>query len=145
MLYNDIVTYEHPYFRYDGVRLVEPSEIYSGDKFGEASILAAFMVNPVSVETSVVFVPIEKIFYDTGLEQITNTTSSISFSDIDGYGVVAFNVLDEEAEIISSAEVVYISPVANSESKSQSQLYVISSTKTTGNNISAQIQIDTAI
>ena len=145
MLYNDIVTYGHPYFRYNGARLVEPSEIYSEDKFGDINILAAFIVNPVSIETSIVFVPIEKINYYTGLEEVTSTTSTISFSDIDGYGVVAFNVLDEEAEAISSAEVIYISPVANLKSESESQLYVISSAKTIKNNISAEIQIDTSI
>ena len=145
MFYDDIITYDQPYFRYDGVRLVEPSEINVGPQFGEANVLLAFLIDPLSIDTSVVFVDSSKIIFTDFDEEVTNTSAVISVVGVSGSGVIAFNVLDSEADALMSVGVINISPMAESEYEAGNRSYTISSVETNVNNISAEVEIDITI
>jgi len=115
MFYNDIVTYNQPYFNYSGARIVEPESLGLDSQFGELKIVLAFLVHPVSIDSTIVFLDSSKVQFESSTEQVTTTSATITFADINGSGLIAFNVLDPEADALTSAEVVYVSPTAESE------------------------------
>jgi hypothetical protein len=114
MIYNEILSYNEPSFRYDGVRVVTPESIGLSNTFGNSKVLAAFLISPISIDTSIIFVGINKVILPSDSEVVTTTSATISFEDPDASGYIAFNVLEEEAEAILQAETIYVQPSGES-------------------------------
>lgn len=143
MLYSDILTYDQPHFRYDGVSVVSPSSISSINSFGGLKVRAVFVIRPISIDSTIVFVAANKVIINLDSELVTTTSGTISFLDPDPEGYIAFNVLNEEASIIMQAETIYVSPSAEAEySSSQSiQATLESGTITTQPSVESQFDI----
>jgi len=114
MIYNDLISYDEPNFRYDGVKVVSPESIGLSTVFGSAKLLAVLLIRPISIDSTLIFVDSSKIIIPTGGEEVTTTSATMSFQDPNAEGYIAFNVLQSDVEAITSAETIYVSPTAES-------------------------------
>lgn len=114
MIYDDLITYNEQYFRYDGVKVVTPESIGLSNYFGSFKLSAVFLLRPLSIDSTLVFVDSSKIIVDYGSEIVTTTSATLSFENLNGEGIIAFNVLEDEAYALTQAETIYVSPTAES-------------------------------
>lgn len=107
MLYDYGISYNEPYFRYSGVRVVEPSTFGPTANITDIKIYKVVLLHPESITSKLVFVPLSNIVIGTGQEQVTESTASMSFETFSS-GYIVFNVEEEEAYAVSSAETILL-------------------------------------
>lgn len=113
MRYSEVITYDEPYFRYDGVKVVSPETIGLSNNFGDAKLLAAFIIHPDAIDSTLVFVDTSKIIVQTGSEVITTTTGTMEFFDPTAEGFMVFSVESDSAFALSEAETIVLAPVSD--------------------------------
>ena len=109
MIYDEVVSYNEQHFRYDGVRVVEPAEIGVDPTFGDAKVLAAIVLHPESINSTLVFVDVGKVIIQTGSEVITSTTATMEFLDPNAEGFIVFSVESDSAFALTEAETISLS------------------------------------
>jgi len=107
MLYNEGVTYNEPYFQYNGVRVVEPSTFGPTSTITSLKVLKVVILSPESITSKLVFVDATKVIQGTNQDQVTESTASITFETYDS-GYIAFNVEDQDAYAVASAETIVL-------------------------------------
>lgn len=107
MQYNEGVTYDEPYFQYNGVRVVEPSTFGPTASISNIDIRKVVILHPESLTSKLVFIGVEKVIIGTGQEQVTESTAVMTFETFDS-GYIAFSVEEREAYAISSAETIIL-------------------------------------
>lgn len=107
MQYNEGVTYDEPYFQYNGVRVVEPSTFGPTASISNIDIRKVVILHPESLTSKLVFIGVDKVIIGTGQEQVTESTAVMTFETFDS-GYIAFSVEEREAYAISSAETIIL-------------------------------------
>ena len=107
MLYNEGVTYNEPYFRYDGVRVVEPQSFGPTSLITDIKILKVVLLSPETIGSKLVFEDPARVIVSTGQESVTESTGYISIETYES-GYIVFNVEDEDAFAVASAETIYL-------------------------------------
>jgi hypothetical protein len=107
MLYNEAVTYNEPYFQYNGVRIVEPGSFGPTSVVTDFKVLKVILLSPETIGSTLVFVDATKVIISTGVVDNTISPSSMTFETYDS-GYIAFSVLDEEAYAITSAQTIVL-------------------------------------
>jgi len=107
MQYNEGVTYDEPYFQYNGVRVVEPSTFGPTASISNIDIRKVVILHPESLTSKLVFIGVDKVIIVTGQEQVTESTAVMTFETFDS-GYIAFSVEEREAYAISSAETIIL-------------------------------------
>lgn len=109
MIYNGEINYNEPYFQYNGIRVVAPESFGPTAVLNNPKILGVLLIAPESINSTLVFVSIHEIISSTGIVDITDSTSSMSFSTLNNQeGFIVFSVLEDEAFAISQAETIIL-------------------------------------
>lgn len=107
MLYNEGVTYDEPYFQYNGIRVVEPESFGPTATITEFKVLKVILLSPETIGSGLVFVDSTKVIQITGEQNLTESTAVMSFETYDS-GYIAFSVDDEGAYAVGSAETIIL-------------------------------------
>lgn len=137
MIYSGDISYNEPYFQYNGIRIVSPSSFGPTASINNPKLLAVVIISPESINSTLVLVNTHNIIASTGIIEVTDSNSFISFSTLnnqegymifdvlnqDGYAVtqteslildnnqeayIAFNVLNEDAYALSQAQTIIL-------------------------------------
>jgi hypothetical protein len=110
MIYSGDINYNEPYFQYNGVRIVSPESFGPTAILNNPKVLSVILIAPESIDSTLVFVNTHQIIYSSGAVDVTNSTSSMSFSTLNNQeGFIVFSVLQDEAFAISQAETIVLS------------------------------------
>jgi len=107
MQYNEGVTYDEPYFQYNGVRVVEPSTFGPTANISNLDILKVVILHPESITSTLVFVGLDKVVAGTNQEQVTESTAVMTFETFNS-GYIVFSVEEQEAYAIASAQTIIL-------------------------------------
>lgn len=109
MIYNGDIAYNEPYFQYNGIRLVSPESFGPTAVLDNPKVLGVLLISPESIDSTLVFVSSHQVISSVGLIDITDSTSSMSFSTLNNQeGFIVFNVLNDEAFAIAQAETIIL-------------------------------------
>lgn len=109
MIYDESLSYNEPHFQYNGVRIVSPQSISPSFAINNPKVLAVLLIAPQSIESTLVFVSTHQIVIPSGVIEVSDSTSSISFSTLNNQeGFIVFSVLDEEAFALTQAETIVL-------------------------------------
>jgi len=107
MQYNEGIRYSEPYFQYNGVRIVSPQSFGPTSTISDPKILQVVLIYPGTIGSTLVFVDPAKVIVGTGQEQVTESTAYMSVETYES-GYIVFNVQEEDAYAISSAETIIL-------------------------------------
>jgi hypothetical protein len=102
MLYNGDIAYNQAHFNYSGVYVVSPESFGLTTNFGGLNILGVIVISPPSVDSTLVFVDTHNIIGSTGIVENSETISTISFAQFDGYGSSEINKINADTFALAS-------------------------------------------
>lgn len=109
MIYAGDISYNEPYFQYNGVRIVAPSSFGPNSVVSNPKVLAVIILRPPGIGSTLVFVDTNKIISSAGFIEITDSNSSMSFSTLNNQeGFMVFSVADEDAFAITDAQTIVL-------------------------------------
>lgn len=105
MIYSGDISYNESYFQYNGIRIVSPTSFGPTSTVNNPRLLAVVIVSPESINSTLVFVSTHKIISSTGIIEVTDSNSLMSFSTLNNQeGYMVFNVLDENGYAITQTQ-----------------------------------------
>lgn len=109
MIYDEAISYNEPHFQYNGVRIVSPGSFDPTFAISNPKVLAVIILSPSSINSTLTFVNTHQIIIPSGVIEVTDSSSSMSFSTLNNQeGYIVFSVLDEEAYALSQAETIVL-------------------------------------
>lgn len=109
MIYDESLSYDEPYFQYNGVRIVSPQAISPTFAIDNPKVLAVLLIAPVSIDSTLVFVDTHQVVIPSGVIEVTDSSSSMSFSTLNNQeGYIVFSVLEDEAFALTQAETIVL-------------------------------------
>lgn len=109
MIYSESLSYDEPYFQYNGVRIVSPQSISPTFAVDNPKVLAVLLIAPVSIDSTLVFVDTHQVVIPSGTIEVTESSSSMSFSTLNNQeGYIVFSVLEDEAFALTQAETIVL-------------------------------------
>lgn len=109
MIYDESLSYNEPYFQYDGIRIVSPQSISPTFALDNPKVLAVLLVSPPSIDSTLVFIDTHKIVIPSGIIEVTDSSSSMSFSTLNNQeGYIVFSVLEDEAFALAQAQTIVL-------------------------------------
>ena len=112
MNYNENLAYDEPFYQYDGVKVVSPESIGLSATFGNANVLAIFLLSPPSIDSTIVFVDSSKVIVDETIEISTASFLSMEVLDEQPFSYIAFSV--EEDSTLATAEIEKVHATSSS-------------------------------
>jgi len=109
MIYDGAISYNEPYFQYNGIRIVSPESFDPTFAINNPKVLAVVLLSPPSIDSTLSFVNTHQIVIPTGFIEVSESNSFMSFSTLNNQeGYIVFSVLDEEAYALSQAETIIL-------------------------------------
>lgn len=109
MIYDGDIAYNEPYFQYNGIRLVSPESFGPTASLNNPKVLGVLLIRPETINSTLVFVNLHEIVSSSGIINVTDSTSSMSFSTLNNQeGFIVFNVLEDEAFALTQAETIIL-------------------------------------
>ena len=104
MKYNGDIAYNQAHFNYDGVYVISPQSFGISQNFGDLKVLSVILISPPSINSTLVFVDSHNVISSTGIIENSETSSSISFAQFDGYGSTEIDKIEADAYALSSLD-----------------------------------------
>jgi len=102
MKYDGDITYNQIHFQYNGLYVVSPEAIELSPNFGGLNLLKVILIQPPSINSTLVFVPTHSIVISSGIIDNSETSSSISFTSFNSYGFSEIEKINADAFAISA-------------------------------------------
>jgi len=102
MKYDGDIAYSQEHYQYNGIYVISPQNFGITSNFGGLKVLNVLLINPPSIQSTLVFVNNHNIISSTGIIQDSETTSTISFYAFEEFGSIEIDEINANAFALSS-------------------------------------------